>query len=177
MPKLLNLACGNRLPEPLDGWEVVNHDRWKHRPEITVTHDLNQYPWPFEDNEFQSIIAFDIIEHIPGTMKFIEELWRIAAPGGEVFIHTCWASPHVESRGGWRDPTHLRLFHEDSFHYFDPYNGGGWYENYGKFYTHARFRISQIDKEPPDNIGFHLVALKDSDGVHGVGNDSGGSPV
>lgn len=143
-----------------DDWEVVNHDRWKHREDIHVEHDLREYPWPWPDNEFDTIIAFDIIEHMPDVLKFIEELWRIAKAGAEVYVHTGWASPHIESRHVWRDPTHVRPFTEESFHYFDPVNGGGWYTNYGRFYTHARFQLKEISKEPPDNIGFSLLALK-----------------
>lgn len=158
--RLLNLAAGNRIILSNDDADVVNHDRWAHRPEINATHDLRDYPWPWADSEFDAIVAFDIIEHVLEPLRFIEELWRISKPGAKVFVHTAWAAPTLDARHVWRDPTHVRPFHEDSFMYFDPVNGGFWHENYGQFYSPARFRQTRIDKEPPDCIGFHLEAIK-----------------
>lgn len=161
MKRLLNLGCGNRVLQPAsDEWEVVHHDRWAHRPEITVTHDLEEMPWPWEDNSFDSIVAFDVLEHVQRPIKFIEELWRISRDAAEIYVHTCWAGPHPDAREVWRDPTHVRPFHEMSFAYFDPIGGGGWHENYGKFYSPARFKVVSVSKEPPDNIAFVLNAIK-----------------
>lgn len=154
----LNLACGNRLMPAGEGW--VNHDRIKHREEVAVTHDLRQMPWPWEDSSADEIYAFDIIEHVPDGIGFIEECWRIAAPGARVFIHTAWAGPSSDARQVWRDPQHIRPYHELSFHYFDPVKGGYWFENYGKFYSWARFSIEKVNMEPPDCIGFDLKAIK-----------------
>lgn len=156
--RMLNLAAGNRI-QPPDDW--VNHDRWAHRPEIDAVHDLRDHPWPWADGAFDRIVAFDIIEHVLDPLRFIEELWRISAPGANVFVHTAWASPHIDNRHVWRDPTHVRPFHEDSFAYFDPVGGGYWHKQYGAFYSPARFKVLQVDKEPPDCIGFHLEALKE----------------
>lgn len=157
---LLNLACGNRILPARDGWKVTHHDVWAHRPEITVTHDLEDLPWPWGDSQFDEIFAFDIIEHVQRPIKFINELWRIAKDGAKVTVHTCWAGPQSGAREAWRDPTHVRPFHEASFDYFDPLNGGIWFENYGKFYSPARFEVVQKSPEPPDNILFVLRAIK-----------------
>jgi hypothetical protein len=157
-PTKLNIGAGNRIMPMEDGW--VNHDRWAHRPEITTTHDLEDYPWPWADDAFTEILAFDVLEHVLKPMRMIEELWRIAAPDAIVKIHTAWASPHIEHRRVWRDPQHVRPFHELSFAYFDPTDGNGWYSGYGQFYSPARFKVEGIEPEPPDNIMFHLRALK-----------------
>lgn len=157
MKTKLNLACGNRIADPV---EWVNHDRWKHRDEIDITHDLRQMPWPWADGSFDTIVAFDIIEHVPDVLGFIEELWRISKPGAEVYVHTAWASPSVDNRHVWRDPTHIRPFHEDTFAYFDPINGGYWHTQYGAFYSPVRFEVVKRELEPPDCIGFRLRALK-----------------
>lgn len=154
----LNLACGNRIMAP-DLW--LNHDRYKHRDEVEFTHDLRRYPWPWPSDAFEEILAFDIMEHLPEVLPFIEELWRVCQDKAKVTIHTAWASPHVENRHVWRDPTHVRPFTEDSLKYFDPENGGLWFENYGRFYSHARFRTERVQYEPPDNILFEITALKD----------------
>lgn len=153
----LNLAAGNRVEV---GPEWVNHDRWIHRPEITVAHDLRVMPWPWTDSTFEVVRAFDVIEHMQDIVAFIEEMWRVSKDGADVYVHTAWAGPSVHSRHVWRDPQHTRPLHEDTFAYFDPVGGGYWHENYGKFYSPARFQVIDVDLEPPDCIGFKLKALK-----------------
>jgi hypothetical protein len=154
----LNLAAGNRIIEPLEQWE--HHDRWAHRAEIETVHDLREYPWPWADDTFDEIVAFDIIEHMQDGMRFIEELWRIAMPDANVIVHTAWAGPSADARYVWRDPTHVRPYHEESFLYFDAVNGKQWFGNYGKFYSRVRFLSRQVRMEPPDNILFRLQAMK-----------------
>jgi hypothetical protein len=158
----LNLAAGSK---PEHGEEWVNHDIWKHSPYISVEHDLEEYPWPWADNTFDEIKAWDILEHVQRPMKFITEMWRISKHGAPILVHTSWAGKTLEARAVWRDPTHVRPFHEDSFHYFDPTQGGFWFSHYGKFYSPARFHIVRIDLEEPDCIGFHLRALKEDLGA------------
>jgi hypothetical protein len=158
LPLRLNLSAGSK---PELGEEWVNHDRFKHADYIAVEHDLVESPWPWEDNTFDEIKAWDIMEHLPRALPFIEELWRISKHGAKVLVHTSWASGHDGERGVWRDPTHVRPFHEESFHYFDPDQGGFWFAEYGRFYSKARFHIDNISLESPDCIGFYLTALKD----------------
>lgn len=153
----LNLAAGNKV---IEGW--TNHDRWRHRDEIDTTWDLEMTPWePWEDGQFNAILAHDIIEHVHRPILFIEELWRISAPNARVYVHTAWAGPQPGAREVWRDPTHVRPFHEASFAYFDPIKGGFWFSEYGKFYSPARFEVLSINPEPPDNIAFFLRAIKE----------------
>lgn len=152
--KTLNLGAGSRIVET-----AINHDRIKHRPEIDVAHDLEDAPWPWADDSFERILMWDVLEHLPRPIRAIEELWRISEPNGEVWIHVPWAGPQVGAREVWRDPTHIRPYHELSFHYFDP-DGGKWFDEYGAFYSHARFHIETVRPDPPDNILFVLRTLK-----------------
>lgn len=41
---------------------------------------------PFEDNSFDLVCAFDVIEHVDDDRKAIDELYRVLKPGGCVFI-------------------------------------------------------------------------------------------
>ncbi|OIQ18392.1 MAG: hypothetical protein BM556_09020 [Bacteriovorax sp. MedPE-SWde] len=55
---------------------------------------------PFEDNSFDSVTAIGVIEHIEDDQKFIEELYRILKPGGELVMVTSsfqllWSSHDV----------------------------------------------------------------------------------
>ena len=47
----------------------------------------------FEDNEFDRVIIVDFLEHIHTDREFINELFRIIRPGGELIINV----PHVKN--------------------------------------------------------------------------------
>ena len=41
---------------------------------------------PFEDNQYDLLTAFDVIEHVEDHQKAVEELWRVCKPGGHIAI-------------------------------------------------------------------------------------------
>ena len=90
-------------------------------------HDLTQYPWPFEDYQFNNAIAKDIIEHVLFVVPFIDECWRIIKPTGHLYIRTSY----FMSEQSYKDPTHLHYFTLESFDFFDPDTATGaaypWY--------------------------------------------------
>lgn len=127
----LNIGCGNEILKDYVNLDIVQ------LPGVDIVHDLNKFPWPFEDNRFEEIRMINVLEHLSDTVKTMEEIWRIAKHGCRVIIRVpywnCW-----QSIG---DPTHKGQFHQTSFDFFDP----------GKknckdrpYYTHARFKISKV---------------------------------
>jgi len=58
-----------------------------------------------EDNSFDSIVSFHVIEHIPDHKKFIEEIHRVLKPGGTALIST----PNKNMRIA-RNPWHIREY-------------------------------------------------------------------
>lgn len=116
----LRLGYVNHDISPLDGIDCV--------------HDLNVYPWPWEDASFEEIIANDVIEHLDDFMKAMEELYRVLEPGGVVKLSV----PYWNSVSAQGDPTHRRGFHEYTFRFFDP-ESPLCKERY--YYTSARFSI------------------------------------
>jgi SAM-dependent methyltransferase len=48
---------------------------------------------PFDDNTFDRIVIVDFLEHIHTDREFIEELFRIIKPGGELIINV----PHTKN--------------------------------------------------------------------------------
>jgi SAM-dependent methyltransferase len=106
----LNLGCGS-LPE--EGF--VNVDAVG-LPGVDVVHDLDTFPWPWEDGSVELVRAFDVFEHVGKPLEFMRECWRVLAPGGVLSIHTChWQSPNA-----WTDPTHRRASTEQTFDYWVP---------------------------------------------------------
>ena len=82
-----------------------------------VVHDLNKYPWPFEDNKFKNIIAEHIIEHIwkqgdaKGWFKLWKEVWRVCKNGAKVMIE----SPYAVHPLAYSDPSHISFLTETMF--------------------------------------------------------------
>lgn len=108
----LDLACGERKEE---GWIGVDlHKRGKD----IVNHDLEIYPWPFEDGSVYEIKCQHYVEHIPGQyglVRFMEEVYRILIPLGTITIQ----APYYTSMRAWQDPTHCRPITDLTFRYFD----------------------------------------------------------
>lgn len=48
---------------------------------------------PFADNEFDRVVIVDFLEHIPDDAKFVQELFRIIKPDGELVINV----PHYKN--------------------------------------------------------------------------------
>jgi predicted SAM-dependent methyltransferase len=131
-PTKLNIGCGHDVRP---GW--VNHDVAP-LAGVDVVHDLKQFPWPFPDAAFTEIEMINVLEHLPETVRTMEELHRIAAPGCRLTIRVpFWNSPDAIT-----DPTHAAQFNEHSFDYFDPETRHGKERGY---YSSARFRIERID--------------------------------
>ena len=74
-------------------------------------HDLNEYPWPFDDKSIDEIFAKDVLEHIPNLIKVMEEIYRITKPGAKVYIEV----PYWNSWEVLTDPTHVTQFNEFTF--------------------------------------------------------------
>lgn len=90
-----------------------------HKPDLVW--DLTQLPLPFEDNSFDEIHAYEVLEHTgqQGDYKFFfaqfAELWRILRPGG-LLIGTC---PSRHSPWAWGDPSHTRVIQPENFIFLD----------------------------------------------------------
>jgi hypothetical protein len=123
----LNLGCGNRhLPNAvnLDASDRVGAD---------VVHDLNCIPWPFADNAFAEVHAYDVIEHLRDVVQTLEEIHRICRHGAAVHVTV----PHFSSANAFTDVTHRHWFAWRSFDPFiDSFNG----EEALRHYSHVTFR-------------------------------------
>ncbi len=107
------LALGEQGKEP-EEFEVVTLDM-SQDVGADIVWDLEQHPLPFEDEEFDELHAYEVLEHIGrqgdwrGFFDEFAEYWRILKPGG-LF---CVSVPFTEMR--FSDPGHTRFFSEHHF--------------------------------------------------------------
>lgn len=169
MPELL-LGCGAdrrkkiKFPESPEAWtELVTADIDPAcSPDIVL--DLNQLPYPWADNHFDEVHAYEVLEHCgaQGDWRFFfaqfDELWRILKPGGYLVATTpMWDSPWA-----WGDPGHRRIISRESLIFLDRDE----YAQVGKtamtdYRAHFKcnFRLMGVTEEN-DTFGFVLRAIK-----------------
>ena len=128
-PKILDLGCGNRKRAGAVGIDV------NHCSSADVVHDLDKFPYPFEDSSFDEIYADNVLEHLNDVIKVMEELHRISKPEGLVKVIV----PYFRAKWAFIDPTHRHFFTIDSFSYFDPDHVHNKLFNYSR----ATFRLEQ----------------------------------
>lgn len=131
----LNLGAGNRIRTG-PGW--VNHDRAKHRPEISAVWNLDETPWPWPDGSAEEIEAISVLEHLAITLvEALDECWRILRPGGRLTVkYPLWTTPTAHD-----DPTHRWWWSERVLEVFDPET------KYGRdhpYYTDRKWKILSI---------------------------------
>lgn len=107
---VLDFGCGNKKRPGAIGIDI------NPATDCDVVHDLNAFPYPFDDNSFDEIYADNVIEHLDDVIAVMEELHRIGRPGALVKVIV----PYGRSRWAFIDPTHKHAFSVDSFSYFDP---------------------------------------------------------
>lgn len=122
--EVLNLGCGRKHVAGAVNVDVTADTS----PD--VVHDLNSRPWPFPDNCFSEVLAYDVIEHLKDVMATFEELHRVCRNGAIIRVTV----PHFSSGNAYTDPTHHHFFGYFSLDYVTE---GGKYA----FYTRARFRV------------------------------------
>ena len=122
---VLELGAGAN-PLPLAD---VHHDKETHEGYIDIAWDLDVLPWPWENEEFEIVWAVDVMEHLKVDVNvWLGECWRILQPGGLLEMRVpAWDHPL-----SYRDPTHQRVFHEESFFYWDPRTN--LWQDFGRYY-------------------------------------------
>lgn len=129
-----------------------------------VVHDLDVLPYPFADDEFDEIHAYDVLEHCgrQGDWAYFfaqfAEFHRILKPNG----YLCATVPAWDSPWAWGDPGHTRVITLGSLSFLDQAH----YEQIGRTgstdYRHAwrgNFRGIAAN-ESEHQLGFVLQAIK-----------------
>ncbi|NKB25530.1 MAG: methyltransferase domain-containing protein [Kiritimatiellae bacterium] len=95
-----------------------------------VLHDLNSYPYPFEENSFDLTEADHVIEHLKDPFQVMRELHRILNPNGLLVVRV----PHFSR--GFTHADHRRGFDVSFPYYFQPKFTAG--------YTGVHFMLKQM---------------------------------
>lgn len=138
----IDLACGNNKKEGYFGVDIVNV------PGVDLVHDLNVYPYPFEDNSVEKINCSHYMEHIKHDDVLLEiknilnktnsfgefknKVLSLEKPldGVIKFINEVYrilkpggkitiTCPYAMHSRAFGDPTHARYIHDISFYYFN----------------------------------------------------------
>jgi SAM-dependent methyltransferase len=115
-----------------------------------VVWDLNDFPYPFADGEFDLVLCEHVIEHLQNVIRVMEELHRVTRAGGRVIVRV----PHFSSLNFNTDPTHVHAFSSRSFDYLCV---GTPYERYD--YSTVRFRklVGRMDMQPRTPVNRALM--------------------
>jgi ubiquinone/menaquinone biosynthesis C-methylase UbiE len=124
----LDVGCGtSKVPGAL-GLDIIGLDG------VDIVHDLEMYPWPFPNDDFDHIVCRHSLSHLDDLVACMEEIHRIAKPGAVVEI----IAPHYASDNFNTDPTHKIHMGYRSMNYFC--------ENLKfkyQYYSKARFTMLQ----------------------------------
>ena len=112
---------------------AINLD-WIKLSGVDVVHDIEKCPWPFKSNSFDTIYAYNVLEHVDNFVKIMEEIYRILKPNGILIVK----GPYYMHKDTFTDPTHKRGFTTKSFQYFEEGCELG-------YYTKARFKVEKIE--------------------------------
>ena len=185
----LLIGCGNnhekRILQPGDKREwhnLITLDFSEDcRPD--VVHDLEELPYPFGDNTFDEIHAYEVLEHTgqQGDWRFFfnqfAEFHRILKPNG-VLIGTV---PRWDSVWAWGDPSHKRVLSCATFTFLDQRQyeeqvGKTSMSDYRDFWK-LNFPLIWIDETEKDTFKFALRAEKNVSTGHGDNDVEQREPV
>ncbi len=112
--KVLELGSGMGYGIPIIAPQTTSYMALdKHEPPV----DFSLYPMlkftqtvfppiPFDDNTFDCVISFQVIEHIKDDGFFIKEVARVLKPGGKFIVTTPNKKMSIT-----RNPWHIREYH------------------------------------------------------------------
>jgi SAM-dependent methyltransferase len=135
----IDLGCGQNKREGFMGVDKYP------APGVDIVHDLEVFPWPFEDNSVDEAHSSHFLEHVdgPARIPFFQELYRILKPGATAQFIT----PSADSNRAIQDPTHK--FPPVVPEFYQLYLNKDWREanklTHGMYATPCHFLVQQVN--------------------------------
>ena len=109
-PRSLDVGCGtDKLPGAV-GIDINPHSH------ADVVHDLDVVPWPFADDTFEFVRAFDVLEYVADLEGCMRELHRVCQPGAAIHVRMPFPGSPRRAPG----PAPRRSATSRTFDPFDP---------------------------------------------------------
>jgi SAM-dependent methyltransferase len=161
----LDLGCGPVPRNPYARDELFGVDIAPSSDGRIRAANLAVQPIPFEDRFFDSVSAYDFLEHVPrvlgtadgqGTrfpfVELMNEVWRVLKPGG-LFYAVTPVYPHPAV---FQDPTHVNVLTTGTHEYFArPTRMAAMYGFHGDFSVRrvqlTRHHAGSVYAPPPAN--------------------------
>lgn len=116
---MLDVGCGNGAyvhyfasSKRTRGIDGTHFDAWNTTPELFEVSDATQIRQP--DNAFETVVAFELLEHIPVPEDALREFRRIASKHIIITVPNCTQSPGMKASGliynHYSDPTHVNFW-------------------------------------------------------------------
>jgi len=112
--RILDVGCGNAKTPSAIGIERRHRSDKPSDLQSDIDYDPTLFPWPIQDDAVDLVICSHVLEHLPDTVKTLEEISRITRSGGKVFIEV----PHYTWFESFRHYEHIHQFSVQSFDYF-----------------------------------------------------------
>jgi len=112
--KVLDVGCGAVKFKGAAGLDYNIRSYMPSENQADIVYNLNDFPYPFEDNSFDLIWCSHFLEHFQDLPKLMEEFYRLLKPGGKIAIN----SPHFSSVEAYRHWQHCHYFARGSMDYF-----------------------------------------------------------
>lgn len=157
MRQELLIGCGSRREKIM---HYKGHEEWDglitldynadHKPDVYW--DLRSMPLPFEDEKFDEIHAYEVLEHTgqQGDYGFFfrqwSEFWRLLKPDGLFFATV----PSRNSVWAWGDPSHTRIIQAESLVFLNQ-----------KAYTNAVGKTPMSDFRHLFKADFDILGVQD----------------
>jgi SAM-dependent methyltransferase len=179
--KHLDLGCGTKPRNPYRQQELYGLDIRAGLIEPGVKEiraaNLCIEPIPFESDSFDSLSAYDFLEHIPRVavdfsnqkthfpvINLMNEIWRVLKRDG-MFYAVVPAYPHSLA---FADPTHVNIMTEQTHRYFTGTNPmGRMYGFEGGFELVRQSLIHPRGDYQPASPSFKLALKMLADGIMG----------
>lgn len=124
----LDIGCGEYPRNPYGQSELYGIDVGEYVTNKNVRRaNLSIESIPFENDFFDSVSAFDFLEHIPRQaidftkretrfpfIELMQEVWRVSKPGGRFYALT----PAYPAPEAFQDPTHVNYITGMTHNYF-----------------------------------------------------------